>query len=225
MINIALADDDALVRRTLTELLGVQEGLTVAWAAQDGQEALELIRDPNQPQIHALLLDVQMPRLDGLTLAEILHTEAPQIAVLILTTFMADPVVGCAAAAGVKGFIAKDDPISSITGAIQQAIDGNTVLSPTSSSILAHHLTEPPGAYTGAPPARQPVSLEHGVILSSRELEVLAFMVDALSNKQIARRLNISEATVKTHVSTIIAKLGVQDRVAAAVYAVRHNLV
>lgn len=225
MITIALADDDALVRRTLTELLDVQDGITVAWAARDGQEALDKVRDPDQPQVQALLLDVQMPGLDGISVAETLHAESPEIAVLILTTFMADPIVDRAMAAGVRGFIAKEDPIASIAGAIQQAVDGNMVLSPTSSAILGQRLSGPTAPGGGSPvPRLQPVALEHGVTLSSREMEVLALMVEAMSNKQIARRLGISEATVKTHVSTLIAKLGVQDRVSAAVYALRHGI-
>ena len=152
MITIALADDDALVRRTLTELLDAQDGITVAWAARDGQEALDKVRDPDQPRLQALLLDVQMPGLDGISVAETLHAESPEIAVLILTTFMADPIVDRAMAAGVRGFIAKEDPIASIAGAIQQAVDGNMVLSPTSSAILGQRLSGPtaPG---GAPPS------------------------------------------------------------------------
>lgn len=232
MISIGIADDDGLVRRALTELLSRNSEIVVAWVAKDGQEALEFIRSIDTPDVQAVLLDVQMPRLDGLTLAEILRDEAPDLAILMLTTFTADSIVDRALAAGARGFVAKEDNVATLAGAIQQAVEGNLVLSPTSSSsIIGEHLRS---QVSGRPSAQQPsipaalereqAALPHGVALSGRELEVLALLVDSLSNKQIARRLGVSEATIKTHVSAIIAKLGVQDRVGAAVYALRHNM-
>lgn len=233
MISIGIADDDGLVRHTLTELLSRSSEIDVAWAAKDGQEALEFIRSGDIPDVQAMLLDVQMPRLDGLALAEILRDEVPDLAILILTTFTADSIVDRALAAGVRGFVAKEDNVATLAGAIQQAVEGNLVLSPTSSSIVSGHLRGPAGGRSSAqePPVpavsleREQAALPHGVTLSERELEVLTLLVESLSNKQIARRLGVSEATIKTHVSAIIAKLGVQDRVGAAVYALRHNMV
>lgn len=232
MISVGIADDDGLVRHTLPELLSRNGEVSVAWVAKDGQEALDLIRSTDTPDIQALLLDVQMPRLGGLALAEILCDEAPEIAILILTTFAADSIVDRALAAGVRGFVAKEDNVATLTGAIQQAVEGNLVLSPTSSAIVSDHLRSHGGDHADVQHPRSPASFEqkqdvlpHGVTLSGRELEVLELLVDSLSNKQIARRLGVSEATIKTHVSTIIAKLGVQDRVGAAVYALRHYMV
>ncbi|WP_223912355.1 response regulator [Actinomyces capricornis] len=233
MISIGIADDDGLVRHMLTDLLSRNGDIAVAWVAKDGQEALDFIRSNDIPDIQAVLLDVQMPRLDGLALAEILRDETPDLAILILTTFTADSIVDRALAAGVRGFVAKEDNVATLAGAIQQAVEGNLVLSPTSSSsIVSDHLQ---GRLSGPPSAQQPsiptvVETEQaapprGVALSGRELDVLELLVDSLSNKQIARRLGVSEATIKTHVSAIIAKLGVQDRVGAAVYALRHNMV
>lgn len=226
MINVGLADDDALVRNTLAELLATTEDIRVAWTAKDGQEALNLLRSPEAPDVQVLLLDVQMPRLDGIALAEILHEEAPHIGVLILTTFVADSVLDRALAAGVRGFIAKEDPVSALADTIRHVASGNIVLSPASSAIISRLAMPPspaPPAPVSEPAGREPTSVD-GVTLSRREMEVLVLMVEALSNKQIAHRLGVSEATVKTHVSTLIAKLGVQDRVGAVVYALRHGL-
>lgn len=226
MIHVGIADDDALVRHTLTDLLSTTEDIRVAWTAHDGQEALQLIRQAD-PEIQVLLTDVQMPHLDGIALARTVHREKPDLAMLVLTTFVADAVLDRAMAAGVRGFIAKEDPISTLAATIRHVAAGNMVLSATSSAIMAQHSGVPASADRArpAPSAPSPEALPTGVTLSPRELEVLALMVEALSNKQIARRLGVTDATVKTHVSTLIAKLGVQDRVGAVVYALRHGLV
>lgn len=226
MISLGIADDDALVRRTLSELLDAQDDFTVAWSASDGQEALDLLHSAEQPPVDALLLDNKMPRVDGLVVAQTLQAEGYEIAVLILTNYIADDVIDRAMAAGVRGFIAKEDSIATMAGAIRQAVGGNIILSPASFAVLGERLAQSVPISNTATHAAipQPAALVPDVMLSPRECEVLNLMVDALSNKQIARCLGISEATVKTHVSTVIAKLGVQDRVAAVVYAVRRGL-
>ena len=223
MIRVGLADDDALVRDTLTELLATTEDIRVAWTACDGREALDLLRSPEAPDVQVLLLDVQMPRMDGITLAQKVREDYPEVGVLILTTFVADAVLERALAAGVRGFLAKEDPITTLADTIRHVASGNMVLSPSSSALIEHRATPPAPAATSTAPA--PGALPPGVALSHRELEVLALMVEALSNKQIAHRLGVSEATVKTHVSALIAKLGVQDRVGAVVHALRNRLV
>ena len=218
MIQVGLADDDALVRNTLAELLATTEDIRVAWTARDGREALDLLRSPDEPAVQVLLLDVQMPRMDGISLAETLRTERPDISVLILTTFVADGVLNRALAAGVRGFIAKEDRVANMADTIRNVAAGNTVLSPASSAIIG-------GWSAPAPSPDASDALPPGVTLSPRESEVLVLMVEALSNKQIATRLGLSETTVKTHVSALIGKLGVQDRVGAVVYALRNGLV
>ena len=222
MIHVGLADDDALVRSTLTDLLATTEDIRVVWTACDGRKALSLLRSPEAPEVQVLLLDVQMPRLDGMTLAEMLHRERPDLAILILTTFVADGVLNRALAAGVRGFIAKEDRVSTLADTIRSVAAGNTVLSPASSAIIGGW-SAPTTPATTSPDASE--ALPPGVTLSPRESEVLVLMVEALSNRQIATRLHLSETTVKTHVSAIIAKLGVQDRVGAVVYALRNGLV
>ena len=222
MIDVGLADDDPLVRRTLTDILSTTEDIRVAWAARDGQEALDRLGSEDTA-VEVLLLDIQMPHINGIELAEILHRERPKLGVLILTTFVADAVLERALAAGVRGFLAKEDPITTLADTIRHVASGNMVLSPSSSALIEHRATPPAPAATSTAPA--PGALPPGVALSHRELEVLALMVEALSNKQIAHRLGVSEATVKTHVSALIAKLGVQDRVGAVVHALRNRLV
>ena len=234
MISIGIADDDALVRQTLTDLLSKNDDIVVAWTAKDGQEALDLFRSSEvDNEVQAILVDVQMPKMDGLALAKALLEENPEIAILILTTFTADSIVDDAMALGVRGFVAKEDGASSLAGAIRQAVAGNLVLSPTSSAIIsdqarlwANGSAQPSESTSKQTQTRQSTSpLPHGITLSEREREVLKLVVDAKTNKQIATRLRLSEATIKTHVSAIIAKLGVQDRVGAVVYALQHNLI
>ena len=223
MIRVGLADDDALVRDTLTELLATTEDIRVAWTACDGREALDLLRSPEAPDVQVLLLDVQMPRMDGITLAQRVREDYPDVGVLILTTFVADGVLNRALAAGVRGFIAKEDRVTNMADTIRNVAAGNTVLSPTSSAIIGGWSA--PATPAAAPSPDVPEALPPGITLSPRESEVLVLMVEALSNRQIATRLHLSETTVKTHVSAIIAKLGVQDRVGAVVYALRNGLV
>ena len=221
MINVGLADDDALVRHTLTDLLATTEDVRIVWSARDGEEALAALQAPDNP-VEVLLLDIQMPRLDGIALAEALHEDRPELAILILTTFVADAILDRALAAGVRGFIAKEDRVTTLADTIRSVAAGNTVLSPASSAIVGGW-SAPTTPATASPDASD--ALPPGVTLSPRESEVLVLMVEALSNRQIATRLHLSETTVKTHVSAIIAKLGVQDRVGAVVYALRNELV
>ena len=223
MIRVGLADDDALVRDTLTELLATTEDIRVAWTACDGREALDLLRSPEAPDVQVLLLDVQMPRMDGITLAQRVQEDYPDVGVLILTTFVADGVLNRALAAGVRGFLAKEDRVTNMADTIRNVAAGNTVLSPTSSAIIGGWSA--PATPAAAPSPDVPEALPPGITLSPRESEVLVLMVEALSNKQIATRLGLSETTVKTHVSALSGKLGVQDRVGAVVYALRNGLV
>ena len=228
MIDVGIVDDDALVRHALTTLLNAQSDISVAWTASDGEEVIQLLGSPKNSSVQAILLDIQMPRMDGITLSTIVHKKLPNIAILILTTFINRELIDRTLAVGVNGYIAKEDSIESIAGAIRQAVGGNLVLSPgpgnqlrTRTPSTADEAKPRPTEETKVPDASGPPELS---CLSPREIEVLKLMIDALSNKQIARRLNVSEATVKTHVSTLIAKLGVHDRVGAVVKAVRHGL-
>lgn len=230
MIHVGIVDDDALVRRTLTDLLTTEtiDDIQVNWAARDGQEALDILRsDRPDANVQVLLLDVQMPRLDGIALANVLQRERPDIATLVLTTFVADSVVDRALAAGVRGFIAKEDPVETLAATIRHVAAGNMVLSPTSSAMVTGKPARESTTPAPSPQSTQSTAqaLPPGVTLSPRELEVLTLMAEAKTNRQIARALGVSDATIKTHVSTLIAKLGVQDRVGVVVYALRAGLI
>ena len=228
MIDVGIVDDDALVRHALTTLLNAQSDISVAWTASNGEEVIQLLGSPKNSSVQAILLDIQMPRMDGIALSTIVHKKLPNIAILILTTFINRELIDRTLAVGVNGYIAKEDSIESIAGAIRQAVGGNLVLSPgpgnqlrTRTPSTADEAKPRPTEETKAADTSGPPELS---CLSPREIEVLKLMIEALSNKQIARRLNVSEATVKTHVSTLIAKLGVHDRVGAVVKALRHGL-
>lgn len=228
MIDVGIVDDDALVRHVLTTLLNTQSDISVAWTANNGREAIQLLDSSESKSVQAILVDIQMPQMDGITLSTIVHEKLPNIAILILTTFTDRELIDRTLEAGVNGYIAKEDSIESIAGAIRQAVGGNLVLSPAPGSQLrtrapsttVSRTTQETTQSTRTSDATGSSEVSH---LSPREIEVLKLMVEALSNKQIARRLNVSEATVKTHVSTLIAKLGVHDRVGAVVKAVRHG--
>ena len=137
MIRIGIADDDPLVRRTLAQLLSTEEGISVASTETE--------------PVQAVLLDVQMPRLDGLTLAKTLHEENPELAIIILSTLIADSISNEAFAAGVRGFVAKEDDVDALAGAIKQAVAGNIVLTPKSSAVLSERL-QPASADRGSTP-------------------------------------------------------------------------
>ena len=136
MIHVGLADDDALVRHTLTDLLATTEDVRIVWSARDGEEALAALQAPDNP-VEVLLLDIQMPRLDGIALAEALHEDRPELAILILTTFVADAILDRALAAGVRGFIAKEDPVSALTTTIRHvaAKTGSSPPPPSSADV------------------------------------------------------------------------------------------
>ena len=172
MIRIGIADDDPLVRRTLAQLLSTEEGISVAWTAQDGQEALDLIHSTETEPVQAVLLDVQMPRLDGLTLAKTLHEENPELAIIILSTLIADSISNEAFAAGVRGFVAKEDDVDALAGAIKQAVAGNIVLTPKSSAVLSERLQPTsPGSGSTTPPSfsrKEASPPPFGVTLSAR---------------------------------------------------------
>ena len=234
MIHVGVVDDDALVRHVLTTLLDAQEDISVAWTANDGDEALNRLKSHDSAVIEAVLLDIQMPHMDGVTLAAVISADFPQIATLMLSTFTDKRLIDEALSVGANGFIAKEDSIESIAGAVRQAVVGNIVLSPhsgkhfrtltsaTQSTVALHDTSRDTNT-----PNKKRTSSSHTEFmhLSSREIEVLTLMAEALSNKQIARELDISEATVQTHVSTLIAKLNVQDRVGAVVKAIRGGLI
>jgi DNA-binding NarL/FixJ family response regulator len=208
-MTVLIVDDHPVVRQGLRVLLEVHDGIEVAGEAADGEQALaraaELAPD-------VILLDLKLPGMDGIAVLRELRARGTGARVLVLTSGN-DPVqVGLALRAGASGFLYKDVDPDALVRAIRAVNDGNMLLAPDAAGSLM-----PPGGVSEAGPAWRGMAA-----LTAREREVLDQIARGRSNREIARLLRVSEKTVKSHVSAILAKLGVQDRTQAALYAVRH---
>ena len=209
MIRVVLADDQPMVRAGLRTILESDAGIQVVAEAADGQAALDALAR-SHPDL--VLLDIRMPDMDGLTAAETIRTRHPDIPVVIVTTFHEDRYVARALDAGVAGFVLKSADPYELIGAVKAAVAGGTVLAPA----VARQIL---GSLRGRD-LRDRLAARHEVAaLTPREREVLALVGAGLSNAQIAGRLHLAEGTVKTHLSTILNKLGVANRVQAAILA------
>ncbi|MFD0207410.1 MULTISPECIES: response regulator [Saccharothrix] len=209
MIRVLLADDEAMVRAGVKAILDTDPGIEVIAEAADGQEAVELAR-VHQPDV--ALLDIRMPRLDGLAAAAELRRSVPDVAIVMLTTFDEDEYVARALGEGADGFLLKAaDPRELLIG-VRAAADGAAYLSPKIARRVVADLRG--GRLTRHDHARQRVAA-----LTGRERDVLALVGEGLSNQDIARRLAVAEGTVKAHVSAILQRLEVTNRVQAAIVA------
>ncbi|MFI6293829.1 response regulator [Nonomuraea sp. NPDC050790] len=208
MIKVLIADDHPVVRQGLRTFLDLQDDITVVGEAADGQEAVELV-GALQPDV--LLLDLKMPVLGGLGALERLTGSATRVVVLTSVSDRSD--VGPAMRAGAAGFLYKDVDPSALAQAVRAVHGGQVLLAPEAAEAML-------GAAAAVPEAHVPGPVQ----LTEREREVLALIAAGRSNREIARSLAVAEKTVKTHVSNVLMKLGVQDRTQAALYAVRHGL-
>jgi DNA-binding NarL/FixJ family response regulator len=207
-ITVLIADDQQMVRRGFRVILEAEPDISVVAEAGDGREAVELVRR-HTPAV--ALLDIRMPVLDGLRAAREVIALSPGTRVLILTTFDADEYVYEALRGGASGFLLKDAPADQLITAVRSLAAGDALIDPAITRRLISRF-----ALAARGPAGLPDELR---ALTTRELEVLRLVSRGLSNLEIARELVVEENTVKTHVSRILTKLGLRDRVQAVVLA------
>ena len=215
MLRVMVVDDQALVRRGFALVLDNEPDIEVVAEAGTGVEAIEAARE-HRPDV--ILMDIRMPEMDGLEAtakilqtAERAETDEPSCRVIILTTFDPDEYVFRALQAGASGFVLKDIPPESLVDAVRTVADGGAMLAPGITQRLISQFAQKLG--TGRNLAER---LER---LTTREREVLAAIADGKSNAEIAEALCIGAATVKTHVSSVLSKLGLRDRAQAVVFA------
>ena len=214
MITVVVADDQELVRAGFRLLLDQPDDIEVVGEAEDGVEALELTRRL-QPDV--VLMDIRMPRLDGIAATARLLAESPVARVIVLTTFDADEYVYGALRAGASGFLLKSAPPETLIRAIRTASAGEGLLDPAVTRRVIERFAQLPAGALQPPTAY--------ARLTEREREVLTQVARGLSNAEIGAELFVSEATVKTHVARLLAKLDLRDRVQAVVFAYEHGLV
>ncbi len=209
-ITVVVADDQAAVREGLVLLLDLLDDVTVVGAAPDGEEALRLVA-AHRPDV--VLMDLRMPRLDGVSATARIRAEHPDTQVVVLTTYAEDADILAALGAGALGYLTKDAGRVQIAHAVRAAAAGQSVLDPQVQRRLLAAAAGGAAAGTAAPDG-----------LTGREVEVLQLIAEGLANREIAGRLFVSEATVKSHINRVFAKTGVRDRAQAVQYAYRHGL-
>jgi len=208
-IRVLVVDDHAVVREGLRTFLSLQDGLEVVGEAADGEAA---VRVAEQLRPDVVLMDLVMPRQDGVAAMRELRRRLPGTRVIVLTSFTEDQRLLPAIQAGAAGYLLKSVQPAELARAVRAAHAGEVLIDPSVAARLVEAIAQP----AGEPPAER---------LTPREREVLALIGKGLSNKRIAIELGLSEKTIKTHVSHLLAKLGVQDRTQAAVHAVRAGLI
>lgn len=206
-IRVMLVDDHTMVRRGLATFLKVYDDLLLAGEAENGEAAIQLCAEV-LPDV--ILMDMSMPVVDGVTATRAIRRQFPQIQIIALTSFKEGKVIQKALEAGVIGYLLKDVSADEVARAIRSAHAGRASLSPEAAQSLVET--------TNLPPAP-------GLDLTEREREVLALLIEGLSNTQIAAKLGVSSSTIKSHVSNILSKLGVASRTEAVTLALRNHIV
>ncbi len=226
VVRVLVADDQKVVREGIVMLLGLLPGIEVVGAAVDGEEAVRLVAE-HAPDV--VLMDLRMPRCDGVEATRRIRSDYPGTEVVILTTYADDDSLFPALEAGARGYLTKDAGGEEIARAITDVRSGAAGLSPQIQARLLERIARGgAGAEPAAAPERSarpgPVAPQLPDGLTAREAEVLGLIADGLSNTEIAARLFVSMATVKTHINNLFAKTGVRDRAQAVGYAYRNGL-
>jgi DNA-binding NarL/FixJ family response regulator len=206
-IRVVVADDQQVVREGLVALLGLLDGIEVTGAAANGVEAVDLVAQGN---VDVVLMDLKMPVLDGVQATARITADFPDVAVLVLTTYADDASIATALRAGARGYLTKDAGRAEIGAALRSTAAGQSTFDPEVSRRLIAGLQPGPRAAADG--------------LTARETEVLRLIAQGLSNPEIAVRLYISEATVKTHINNTFAKIGARHRAEAVRYAYRKGI-
>ena len=215
MIRVLLADDQALVRSGFRMILEARDDVEVVGEAEDGAEAVALVRSLRPD---AVLMDVRMPRLDGIEATRRIVASGAETRVLILTTYDLDEYVYAAIRAGASAFLLKDVEPEQLVDAVRVVARGDALLAPTVTRRLLERFADSLPGEAPPPPAEL-------AALTPREREILELVAAGLSNAEIAERLVLGETTVKTHVSSVLRKLGLRVRVQAVVFAYEAGLV
>jgi NarL family two-component system response regulator LiaR len=206
-IRVLVVDDHAVVRGGLAKFLMVHKDLELVGEAESGEEAI-LLAQRLRPDV--VLMDLKMPGMDGVAATRLLREKCPHCRVIVLTSFAEDGMVQGALQAGAIGYLLKNVTVAELTAAIRSAHAGRMTLSSEATEALVHSTTQP---------------VVHGDDLTEREREVLALLVEGMSNQEIADKLFLGIGTVKFHVRNIYSKLGVDNRVAAVTLAMQRRLV
>ena len=214
-VTVLIADDQRLVREGIASLLDIQEGISVIGTAVDGQEAIEkaLALAPD-----VILMDVRMPIMDGISATTEIRRQLSACQILMLTTFDDEEYIVKSLQAGASGYLLKDIPAADLAQAIRLTHAGIYQLAPSVAGKLIGQLS----VQSARQGLDQPL-VEHD--LTARELDVLRLVATGATNREIAEKLCVSEGTVKNHVSNILSRLGLRDRLQAALYAHEHGLV
>jgi DNA-binding NarL/FixJ family response regulator len=209
MIRVLIADDEPLMRAGIKAILGTADDIELVAEAGDGREAVQIVRER---RVDVAVLDIRMPRMDGLACAKELRTVAPSVRVVMLTTFGEDENIVRALSDGAAGFLLKDSAPEELLRAVRAVHNGEAYLSPMVTSRVVGMV-----ATSGQPKRQEAQKAVAG--LTEREVEVLALLGQGMSNADVGAKLHMSEATVKTYVSRLLAKLGLTNRVQAALLA------
>jgi DNA-binding NarL/FixJ family response regulator len=211
-IRVLLVDDHAVLRDGLSNIISLEDDMEVVGEAKSGIEALQLVEEVHP---NVILMDINMPGMNGVEAIRRIHAQYPRIAIIVLTMYDRDEYLYESIRAGATGYLLKDAPSGDVIAAIRSASRGESTLHPVMARKLLDNLTGEKRGERGS-------SDEN---LTPRELDVLQLMVKGHSNKEIAEQLFISDKTVKIHVSNILKKLGVKSRSQAIIYAIQHELV